>query len=284
MKRRIVIVIVILMMVAGLCVLLYPTVSNFLNERAEQAAIADYRQEVVGMAPAKLEQLLAEARTYNEKLLTLQIPLISAPKDMPEYWDILNVGRGKIMGYITIEKSGIRLTIRHGMEESTLQNAVGHLEGSSFPVGGAGTHTVLMGHRGMPGAKLFTDIDQLKIDDTFVITVLTESFYYKIDNIVTVLPEEVFDYFDIVPDEEHITLMTCTPYGVNTHRLLLRGTRFTPEPDEVIPDITEPIIPENRVDIYIIICVIFIVTIITLTRKIRKRKSAKRYMPKHLKK
>lgn len=231
-KRWIIPIVAVFMMVGGLAVFLYPALSNFLFEYEQRSAIASYKKQVAETDSNKLSEMASKAQEYNNALLELPSPLVSAQRDLTEGDDILDLGASGIIGYIDIEKLGLHLPIRYGTDEKNLQTAVGHLKGSSFPIGGQGTHSVLVAHNGLPSAKLFTDIDQLKKDDVFRVTILAQVYDYRIDQILIVLPEEVEKELAILPGEDKITLITCTPYGVNTHRLLVRGTRYLPETDE----------------------------------------------------
>lgn len=225
-------IIAMFMIGGGLIIFLYPTLSNGLFEYEQRRAIASYKKQAAAAEEDKLTELMARAQEYNDALLGLSAPMVLAARELTAYNTILDLGGSGMIGYIDIEKLGIHLPIRHGTDEKTLQTAVGHLQGSSFPIGGQSSHAVLVAHNGLPSAELFTDIDQLNIGDTFRITVLAQEYYYKIDQILTVVPEEAEKVLSILPGEDEVTLMTCTPYGVNTHRLLVRGTRYFPLPDE----------------------------------------------------
>ncbi|MCB6570676.1 class C sortase [Eubacterium limosum] len=231
-KRWIMLIIAMFMIGGGLIVFLYPTLSNGLFEYEQRRAIASYKKQAAAAEEDKLTELMARAQEYNDALLGLSAPMVLAARELTAYNTILDLGGSGMIGYIDIEKLGIHLPIRHGTDEKTLQTAVGHLQGSSFPIGGQSSHAVLVAHNGLPSAELFTDIDQLNIGDTFRITVLAQEYYYKIDQILTVVPDEAEKALSILPGEDEVTLMTCTPYGVNTHRLLVRGTRYFPLPDE----------------------------------------------------
>lgn len=231
-KRWIMLIIAMFMIGGGLIIFLYPTLSNGLFEYEQRRAIASYKKQAAAAEEDKLTELMARAQEYNDALLGLSAPMVLAARELTAYNTILDLGGSGMIGYIDIEKLGIHLPIRHGTDEKTLQTAVGHLQGSSFPIGGQSSHTVLVAHNGLPSAELFTDIDQLNIGDTFRITVLAQEYYYKIDQILTVVPEEAEKALSILPGKDEVTLMTCTPYGVNTHRLLVRGTRYFPLPDE----------------------------------------------------
>lgn len=231
-KRWIMLIIAMFMIGGGLIIFLYPTLSNGLFEYEQRRAIASYKKQAAAAEEDKLTELMARAQEYNDALLGLSAPMVLAARELTAYNTILDLGGSGMIGYIDIEKLGIHLPIRHGTDEKTLQTAVGHLQGSSFPIGGQSSHAVLVAHNGLPSAELFTDIDQLNISDTFRITVLAQEYYYKIDQILTVVPEEAEKALSILPGKDEVTLMTCTPYGVNTHRLLVRGTRYFPLPDE----------------------------------------------------
>lgn len=231
-KRWIMLIIAMFMIGGGLIIFLYPTLSNGLFEYEQRRAIASYKKQAAAAEEDKLTELMARAQEYNDALLGLSAPMVLAARELTAYNTILDLGGSGMIGYIDIEKLGIHLPIRHGTDEKTLQTAVGHLQGSSFPIGGQSSHAVLVAHNGLPSAELFTDIDQLNIGDTFRITVLAQEYYYKIDQILTVIPEEAEKALSILPGKDEVTLMTCTPYGVNTHRLLVRGTRYFPLPDE----------------------------------------------------
>lgn len=231
-KRWIMLIIAMFMIGGGLIIFLYPTLSNGLFEYEQRRAIASYKKQAAAAEEDKLTELMARAQEYNDALLGLSAPMVLAARELTAYNTILDLGGSGMIGYIDIEKLGIHLPIRHGTDEKTLQTAVGHLQGSSFPIGGQSSHAVLVAHNGLPSAELFTDIDQLNIGDTFRITVLAQEYYYKIDQILTVVPDEAEKALSILPGKDEVTLMTCTPYGVNTHRLLVRGTRYFPLPDE----------------------------------------------------
>ncbi len=213
------------LLAVGIGVMCYPAFSNFMNQLYQTRAVAGYREAVAEMDAENMRYMLARAHKYNQKLEELSYPLSQAQEKMPEYWDVLNVGARNIMGYIDIEKANIHLPIYHGTDESVLQIGAGHMQGTSLPVGGAGTRALITTHRGLPRAELFTNIDKLERGDIFSITVLREVLYYAVEYVETVLPEEVYLKIPIVKGQDRVTLMTCTPYGVNTHRLLVQGRR-----------------------------------------------------------
>ncbi|MCD8022279.1 MAG: class C sortase [Lachnospiraceae bacterium] len=210
----------------GLSVLLYPSVSNWWNERVQTRAISTYDEAVANLSGIDYSAYFEAAETYNEALQALgSAAALANPKLLDGYEETLDITGTGIMGYVTIEKINVELPIYHGTDESVLQVGAGHLEGSSLPVGGAGTHSVISAHRGLPSALLFTNLDQMEIGDTFTITVLDQVFTYEVDQITIVLPDETENLY-IEEGKDYCTLMTCTPYGVNTHRLLVRGIRI----------------------------------------------------------
>ncbi len=210
----------------GLAILLYPTVSDWWNRRVTTRAIAAYDSAVGEMDETDYTAYFEAAEEYNEVLAALGAALtIAAPELFDEdYWETLDISGTGIMGYITIEKINVQLPIYHGTSDGVLQIAAGHLQGSSLPVGGESTHAVISAHRGLPSAKLFTDLDQLEEGDTFTITVLDRVLTYEVDQISIVLPNEIESIY-IEEGKDYCTLMTCTPYGINSHRLLVRGVR-----------------------------------------------------------
>lgn len=216
-------VILVLIFVIGLSVMLYPAVSDYWNSRTQSRAVATYSETVASMSEEDYEEMFAEAEAYNQALARLDMPFINYDQ-VEGYEDILDVSGTGIMGYVTIEKIRVELPIYHGTDDSVLQIAAGHLQGSSLPIGGKGTHSVISAHRGLPSARLFTELDKLEEGDTFTVTVLNRRMTYRIDQIRIVEPQEI-EELRIDPDEDYCTLMTCTPYGINSHRLLVRGVR-----------------------------------------------------------
>ncbi len=209
----------------GLCVLLYPTVSDFWNEKRQSQAIINYDDIIVNLTPEDYTAHFEKADDYNQKLSLISEPFLGHKTIADLYYDTLDVNGDGMMGYITIEKIKVQLPIYHGTTDKVLNSAVGHVEGSSLPVGGVGTHTVLSAHRGLPSAKLFTNLDKLTNGDIFTIRILDRTITYQVDQVLIVLPQKVNDLY-AQPGEDYCTLVTCTPYGVNTHRMLVRGTRI----------------------------------------------------------
>ena len=219
-KKRIALILVLLL---GLSLLLYPTVSNYWNSLHQSRAIANYQDAVSKIDEADYDAILSAAMQYNQSIDRLTVSELTE-QQRQDYYRQLDVAGNGVMGYIEIPSIGCKLPIYHGTEESVLQVATGHLEGSSLPVGGAGTHCVISGHRGLPSAKLFTNLDQMKEGDVFILSVLNEEFLYQVDQISVVLPE-VIGNLAFEEGKDYCTLVTCTPYGVNSHRLLVRGHR-----------------------------------------------------------
>jgi len=217
-------IILILIFLVGLSVILYPTVSDYINQKNQSRAVASYSEEVENLSDVDYQAYFDAADDYNRRLAETP-DAFYRPEEVSGYTDILDVSGTGIMGYITIPKIGVELPVYHGTSDGVLQVAAGHLEGSSLPVGGAGTHAVISAHRGLPSAKLFTNLDELEVGDTFTITVLDRVLTYEVDQISIVLPTET-DLLQPVEGKDYVTLMTCTPYGINTHRLLVRGKRI----------------------------------------------------------
>ena len=218
-------VIAVLVLLAGIGLLVYPTFSDWWNSYHQSRAIATYINAVQETDPEKLENMLADARAYNERLAADGNRWNMTPEEKAEYNSLLDLTGSGVMGVVQIKKINLDYPIYHGMEDVVLQIAIGHLEGSSLPVGGPTTHAVITGHRGLPSAKLFTDLDKLVEGDTFTITVLNQTVTYEIDQIRIVLPEDLSN-LNIEQGKDYCTLVTCTPYGINTHRMLVRGHRI----------------------------------------------------------
>lgn len=226
----------VLVFVVGLGILLYPNISDFFNQRNSSKSISEYDETVAQMNEETRKELFSESESYNN---TLQSNPVGRFADMTEemlaeYMRTLNVDGSGMMCYLKIDKLGLNLPVYHGTTEEVLQKYVGHIEGTSLPIGGKGTHCGLSGHRGLPSAVLFTNLDRMEIGDVFSIIVLGEEHFYQVDQIVTVLPNDMSP-LAIDPEMDYVTLVTCTPYGENTHRLMIRGVRITTdEADEII--------------------------------------------------
>lgn len=228
MKRKgstITTVILVLLFVIGLSLLLYPALSDYWNSLHQSAAISDYAENVAGLSKENYDELWTAVKNYNASLVPRFNAFLLTDEQKEQYDSLLNVSGLGIMGYIEIPEINCSLPIYHGTDESVLQIAVGHISWSSLPTGGESTHCVLSGHRGLPSAKLFTNLDKLTEGSVFMLRVLDEVLTYEVDRILVVLPDEV-DALQIVEGEDLCTLVTCTPYGINSHRLLVRGHRI----------------------------------------------------------
>lgn len=224
MKNELTTILLILALFAGLSLLLYPTVSDWNSLHASQA-VADYAENVRNLEAEKYEQVLQDAKSYNQMLPYKQTTFALSEEEKEAYDALLDISGTGVMGYIEIPTVNISLLVYHGTEDAVLQIAVGHLEWSSLPVGGESTHCVLSGHRGLPSAKLFTNLDKLVAGDKFIMRVLDEVLTYEVDQILIVEPTDVSTLM-IEAGKDLCTLVTCTPYGINSHRLLVRGHRI----------------------------------------------------------
>ncbi len=214
-----------LLFIAGVGVMAYPAVSDWWNARVQSRAVASYNEAVANLPENDYTSMLEAAEEYNRQLKTVGMyQAFLHPELIPGYADALNITGNGMMGTITIDKIDVNLPIYHGTSPSVLSRGAGHLEGSSLPTGGKGNHCVISAHRGLPSSRLFTDLDRLQTGDIFALHVLGDDLFYEVDQIVTVLPTEVEEIFESGNDD-YCTLMTCTPYGINTHRLLVRGHR-----------------------------------------------------------
>lgn len=224
MRKRKTTIIMIIFFFIGLLTLFYPSLSNYYNEKKQSRMISNYENIINGNNFIDFEKEKESAINYNIALSKIKEPLLNYDR-LNNYYDLLNINKDGMMGYITIEKIKVELPIYHGTSNEVLNSSVGHIEGSSLPIGGLTTHSVLSAHRGLPSAKLFTNLDRLEIGDTFKITILDEVLTYQVDKIVIVKPNNR-DNIKIEENKDYITLLTCTPYGINTHRLLVRGVRI----------------------------------------------------------
>lgn len=224
MKKHLSTIFLVLILIVGLSLLLYPSFADWWNSFHQSRAIADYDSVLDNMSEEDYTHLFEVALEYNRQLSEVDFPLMYYD-EVDGYFDLLNITGNGVMGYIDIPKIGVELPIYHGTSEGVLQIAVGHLQGTSLPTGGEGTHCVLSAHRGLPSAKLFTDLDKLTEGDTFTLTVIDRVLTYQVDQILIVLPSEVEPLYT-VEGEDYCTLVTCTPYGINSHRMLVRGTRI----------------------------------------------------------
>lgn len=218
-------VLVVVLLVVGIGIMAYPTVSNWWNSTRQSGVIDAYDREVERLDDAQYAQVIADAKAFNAYLEGLHPRFgVLSEEDLARYDQLLDIMGNGVMGYIRIPSIGVNLPIYHGVSDEVLQVGVGHVESSSLPIGGPATHVVLSGHRGLPSARLFTDLNLLKEGDRFELCVLGDTLTYEVDQILTVLPDEL-ESLGIEPDQDLVTLVTCTPYGINTHRLLVRGHR-----------------------------------------------------------
>ena len=267
-------IILILIFLVGLSVMLYPTVSDYINQKNQSRAVASYSEEVENLSDVDYQAYFDAADDYNRRLAETP-DAFYRPEQVSGYTDTLDVSGTGIMGYITISKIGVELPVYHGTSDGVLQVAAGHLEGSSLPVGGAGTHAVISAHRGLPSAKLFTNLDELEVGDTFTITVLDRVLTYEVDQISIVLPTET-DNLKVTEGKDYVTLMTCTPYGINSHRLLVRGRRIeTPDKLKHIRVTSEATKIEPIITAPIIALPLLLALLIWLLFSTRKRKSSR---------
>lgn len=229
-------IVVAIILIAGVGLLAYPTIADYVNELHSSKAIGSYVEKTKDLSKEEKENLLEEAREYNKSLVDKINRYYLNEEEKKRYNHILNITKTGIMAYIEIPKLNVYMPVYHGTDEGVLQIAAGHLPGSSFPVGGESTHSLISGHSGLPSAKLFTDIDKLQEGDLFFVHVFDEVLAYRVNQIKVVLPDDV-ETLEIEKGKDYVTLITCTPYGVNSHRLLVRGERTVyKEPESKIED------------------------------------------------
>ena len=208
----------------GICILLYPAFSDFWNSKTQSRAITDYESVLDNLDGNEYSAIFERAHAYNKALYETNYPLMDY-KNVPGYYDTLRITDNDMIGYLKIDRIGVELPIYHGTSDDVLNRGVGHLEGSSLPIGGENTHSIMSAHRGLPSSKLFTDLDRMEIGDTFQIIILDQVLTYQVDFIKVIEPTDVSD-LQIIEGGDYCTLFTCTPYGINTHRLLVRGVRI----------------------------------------------------------
>lgn len=234
MKRKISTILFGLLFLVGFGILVYPTVSNQWNTYRQSKLISGYEEVVNDMEPEDFTEEWEKAKAFNDTMQQNNLYAdVFGEEDTEledsEYWKVLNIAEDGVMGYLSIPKINIKLAVYHGTADDVLQTGIGHLNGSKLPIGGESNHTVLAAHRGLPNARLFTDIDQLKRGDMFYLHVLDETMAYEVDHILTMVDkddvETLSEALQVEPNQDYVTLFTCTPYGVNSHRLLVRGTR-----------------------------------------------------------
>jgi len=269
MKKYIIGITVTLFILIDIFVLLYPTVSDYFNSISQSRATARYIDDVAVMDNMEMQTILKAAREYNKILLNKVNRFEFTEEETAEYKKQLNTSHG-VMGILVIDKIDVKLAIYHGTDSAVLQVGLGHMQGTSLPVGGTGTHTFITGHRGVPSATLLTDLDKMIEGDTFTLYIMGETLTYQVDNIQTVEPQEV-ESLNIDPDMDYCTLVTCTPYGINSHRLLVRGHRVKNAVTETIYAGARQL---NKILVILIFIVpalpVFIIFFIVKCRKIHK--------------
>ena len=280
MKREAINIIIIILALIGVMLLVYPYVSYRLSERDQTYVVQQYDDSLAKMTAQQMEEEWERARAYNESLVTsvLYDPFASGQEDMDaEYLSLLDIAGNGVMCHIEIPKIKVDLPVFHGVSLSTLEKGVGHLEGSSLPVGGAGTHSVMTAHTGLNSSKLFTDLVEMKIGDEFYIYTLDQILAYRVDSIVVVEPEDV-DTLLTVGGKDYVTLVTCTPYGINSHRLLVRGVRVDYSPEEIQQAITDTDTVLSNETVMLLagaaLLILLIITILLVTR-MKKRRDTK---------
>lgn len=280
-KNIIIIACFIIAMLLGAGLVLYPLIAVVHDEQVQSTIQTEYEEKIEQLDTSEFDEALKQAQEYNQTLANVQIQSADDLETLPKYEDLLNLAGNGIMGYIEIPIIQVNLPIYHGTTGSVMEKGAGHMLGTSLPVGGTGTHAVISAHCGMSTAKLFTDLDKLKEGDLFFITVCNEKLAYEVDDIKTVVPSDV-DAIQIEADKDIVTLITCTPYGVNTHRLLVSGHRVEMTEEE-ITNTEESIEPEPStwmqryeqgifIGILISLAVLLLLLVVLLIRRKAKRK------------
>lgn len=284
-KNTIIIICFILVILLGAGAAAYPLIASINNERTQSLVQTEYEEKLQQLDTSEIDAALAAAREYNKTISTVQIEDIDKLKaELPPYENLLNLANNGIMGYIMIPAINIDLPIYHGTTGAAMEKGAGHMEGTSLPVGGIGTHAVISAHSGMASAKLFTDLDKLKLGDMFFITVCNQKLAYEVDNIAVVEPTDI-DLIRIDTQQDYVTLLTCTPYGVNTHRLLVRGHRVEMA-EEAIAEVEEKAEPAAStwiekyeqgilIGVAIFLGLLLIALLVYFTKRLKQRKDEK---------
>ena len=284
-KNTIIIICFILVILLGAGAAAYPLIASINNEHTQSLVQTEYEEKLQQLDTSEIDAALAAAREYNKTISTVQIEDIDKLKaELPPYEDLLNLANNGIMGYIMIPAINIDLPIYHGTTGAAMEKGAGHMEGTSLPVGGVGTHAVISAHSGMASAKLFTDLDKLKLGDMFFITVCNQKLAYEVDNIAVVEPTDI-DLIRIDTQQDYVTLLTCTPYGVNTHRLLVRGHRVEMA-EEAIAEVEEKAEPAAStwiekyeqgilIGVAIFLGLLLIALLVYFTKRLKQRKDEK---------
>ena len=284
-KNTIIIICFILVILLGAGAAAYPLIASINNEHTQSLVQTEYEEKLQQLDTSEIDAALAAAREYNKTISTVQIEDVDKIKEsLPPYEDLLNLANNGIMGYIMIPAINIDLPIYHGTTGAAMEKGAGHMEGTSLPVGGIGTHAVISAHSGMASAKLFTDLDKLELGDMFFITVCNQKLAYEVDNIAVVEPTDI-DLIRIDTQQDYVTLLTCTPYGVNTHRLLVRGHRVEMA-EEAIAEVEEKAKPEGStwiekyeqgilIGIAIFLGLLLIALLVYFIKRLKQRKDEK---------
>ncbi len=273
-KIKISTIVLILIFLTGLSLLLYPTVSNCWNLLHQSRAIVEYSSQVEELDEELYEKIWEKAVQYNQDLADRPDRFEMTEEEKQEYERLLNVSGNGIMGYIEIPAIDCSLPVYHGTNEAVLQTSIGHLEGSSLPTGGKGTHCVVSGHRGLPSARLFTDLDKLKEGDLFILKVLDRTLTYEVDQILTVDPYDM-EALEINPQADYCTLVTCTPYGINTHRLLVRGHRVENRAEDSNLRTAEAILPMKPAVLFLLAAGLTVMILVIVLQVRARRKNGR---------
>lgn len=274
MKGKLFNIVLVLVFVAGLSLLLYPTVSNAYNNYLQSKTIASYSERVNQLEKDTYEKEWKKAEEYNRSLLERENPFVLTQELEQMYWQTLDLSGRGIMAYIEIPSVDVTLPIAHGTSDETLQSYVGHLEWSSLPVGGENTHCIISGHRGLPSSELFTNIDHLELGDKFYLHILGQTLEYQVCNIAVVEPQDQ-TLLTVEEGKDLVTLVTCTPYGINSHRLLVRGIRTGEGSTENVGEVyvkneVTQIDTLTLVSVLVVICAVVVFVFLLLTGKRRK--------------
>ncbi len=270
-KGNILTIVLVIALIIGLILVLYPTVSNYWNSFHQTQAIASYNEAVDAMDEADYKSVWKATKKYNKYVLNKDSQWTMTDEDVDYYNSVLDIGGSGVMGVLEIPAIDVTLPIYHGVSDAVLQVAAGHLQETSLPIGGKGTHAVISGHRGLPSAKLFTDLDELVEGDIFTITVLDKVLTYEVDQIRIVEPDDYTD-LTIDPDEDYVTLMTCTPYGINTHRLLVRGHRIATSEESAAAAGEAWQVDKVLVALFLAVPVLLIIFLVVMLRPGKRKK------------
>ena len=273
MKKYLSTIILFLVLIIGLSLVLYPTFADWWNSFHQSKAVASYVEQVSNMDDEKYQEIWSAAWEYNQSLIDRPNSYLLSEEQRENYNALLDIGGNGIMGYIEIPKLDVTMPLYHGTDEAVLQVAIGHLEWTSLPVGGESSHCVVSGHRGLPSARLFTDLDKMEVGDTFMLRILDEVLTYEVDQIRIVEPH-VTDDLLIVEGEDLVTMVTCTPYGINTHRMLVRGHRIETQEEKVVRRVTSDAIQIEPVIVapFVAAPILFALLVVLMIPKSKRRK------------